>query len=73
MVERTPNDIYFASLRSMIGQEKRTTLSLSTNQMQNQNNRDLVTRVFPRFRQVTCFESEFLLACYDDFLCSDWS
>ena len=35
MVERTPNDIYFAALRSMIGQEKRTTLSLSTNQMQN--------------------------------------
>lgn len=30
-----PNDIYFAALRSMIGQEKRTTLSLSTNQMQN--------------------------------------
>lgn len=37
------------------------------------NNRDLVTRVFPRFRQVTCFESEFLLACCDNFLCSDWS
>ena len=29
------NDIYFAALRSLIGQEKRTTLSLSTNQMQN--------------------------------------
>ena len=66
------NDIYFAALRSLIGQEKRTTLSLSTNQMQNQNNRDLVTRVFPRFRQVTCFESEFLMDCCDDFLCSDW-
>ena len=29
------NEIYFAALRSLIGQEKRATLSLSTNQMQN--------------------------------------
>ena len=35
-------------------------------------NRDLVTRVFPRLRSVTCVYFDFSLASSDVFVCSDW-
>ena len=35
-------------------------------------NRDLVTRVFPRLRPVTCVYFDFSLAPSDIFVCSNW-
>ena len=35
-------------------------------------NRDLVTRVFPRLRPVTCIYFEFSLVRSNIYLCSDW-
>ena len=60
----------FALLRSVIGLETRATLS--TNQIKTKTNRELVTRVFPRLRPVTCIHFEFSLAPCDIYLCSDW-
>ena len=34
---------------------QKTCIPLSTNQVQTKTNRDLVARVFPRFRQFGCF------------------
>ena len=39
----------------------------------SKTNRDLVTRVFPRSRPVTCIDFEFSLAPSEIFLCSDWT
>ena len=44
----------FALHRIMIGPENSRSI-LSTNQNQTKTNRDLVARVFPRFKQFTSF------------------
>ena len=43
------------------------------NQLNAKNHRNLVTCVFPRFKQFACFRFEFSLVNDDVNLCSDWS
>ena len=43
------------------------------NRLNAKNNHDLVARVFPRLKQLTCFNSEFRLAAHEIFLLSYWS
>ena len=43
------------------------------NQLNEKNHRNLVTCVFPRFKQFACFRFEFSLVNDDVNLCSDWS
>ena len=47
-------------------------VSPSTNQMQNQNQQEFAPSFFPRFRQLTCFFSNFSLNPCDTFFCPDW-
>ena len=58
----------FSFPRSVIGPEN---LSLS-NQMETKTNQNLVTCVFPRFKEFACFYSEFSFDPFDFFLCSYW-
>ena len=55
----------------MIGQ-KQNLRHISTKQMQTRTNSILVTRGFPRFKQVTCFYLKFSMANDDVNLCYDW-
>lgn len=43
------------------------------NRLNAKNNHDLVARVFPRLKQLTCFNSEFRLAAHEIFFLSYWS
>ena len=62
----------FELLRSVIGLEIRLPPPSQPIRSKTKTNRDLVTRVFPRFRPVTCINFEFSLASCDIDLCSDW-
>ena len=62
--------IGFALFCSVIGLRNLPPLSQPI-RCKTKTNRDLITRVFPRFRQFTCVFFEFSLAPCDIFLCSD--
>ena len=63
--------IGFALLCSVSGLENSRHL-LSHIRYKTKTNRDLVTRVFPRLRPVTCVYFDFSLAPSDIFVCSNW-
>ena len=46
--------------------------TLNQSEAKNQNKRDLVACVFPRFMQLACFHLESSLASDDVNICSDW-
>ena len=62
---------WFASLRYLIGQEN-SRHNFNQSDAKSKTNRDVVTRVFPRFKQVADFDFEFSLVNDDDKRYSDW-
>ena len=55
----------------MIGQEN-SRHNFNQSDAKSKTNRDVVTRVFPRFKQVADFDFEFSLVNDDDKRYSDW-
>ena len=72
MISEIKDRFSFASIRSVIGPQKFTPHPQPI-RCKTKTTRDLVARDFPRFRPLSCFYFEFLLALKSIFLSSNWS